>query len=288
MSEYRSPSQHSAHWMTSLQASSFKFFPPFCPDPVTSAGHTVDVVSFRNPHINSGKSQLTRIFVGCVGSALPILLPLPCSSRFRDYLNTRILSDSPSFRGALSTAGSYAAPPRREFLFSTLVFPPYPTRSSWLSSAHSPALGLFVTAERHLNSLLVHSGRLMLEDLPNERFRREKTALLLCIPLHQLLLDWPPLTASNPLPLPKALLVWHRVTPAIRSLKSDLCSLAQPVRVVSRAVSRAAQHASRQLFHLLFHSEYPQGAESKHTVSKSHTSSVKDWLMVVTKGRQAQ
>lgn len=92
-----------------------------------------------------------------------------------------------------------------------------------------------------------------------------------------------PFLAKQPPPHPKALPVWHRVTPTMLRLKSDFPSLAHSEQ---RAEQRSA---CREMLHLPFHSEYTQGAPSRHAASTSHTSNAEDWLAaVVTAGRQAR
>lgn len=90
--------------------------------------------------------------------------------------------------------------------------------------------------------LSVHPGRIMLEDLPYELFRRAENCflpspVLLC--LHQPLLDWPPLSANNPHLSPEG-------TPGVAQSDSRYAEprARPPFTRTVRAVSRA-KHCSQ-------------------------------------------
>lgn len=323
MSWCTNPSQRSARWTTSLRAGlsplcgTFLLLSnslPVGPNSVTSAAHTrldsvcliqtqsLHWVGFRISHISTrkAKDQLTRTFlVVCVASAAFYILP-PFLFFMGLGISQPAVVPSPTlfplahtlrFREALPTAGSHTAPPRRELFFSPLLLshlPPYrQVNTPKLSPSPSVSLCLSVAAECHLRtnsfSQSIQAAWCWRISLMKDSKGAENCS--------SALLSASSATASlttslckQPPPLPKALPVWHRVTPTMASLKSDFPSLTQS--------ERRAEHgtqAGRQMLHLLFHSEYTQGTESRHAARQGHTSAADDWLAVgVTTSRQTQ
>lgn len=179
-----------AGWVESGMAdfpSSFKFFPFLSKFSHIRWSHTADFVlllpypdteftlgwdwsNLTHKHSHSKRPAHTYLF--CCLCCFCTFYPSPFSLFFTGLgISQPAVVPSPTlcplaharrFRGALPTAGSHTAPPRREFLFSTLLLSHLPPGRFRLSSEHpdarsltlfsSVSLCLSVTAECHLST----------------------------------------------------------------------------------------------------------------------------------------